>query len=58
MNPVNGSHRNTLLSTAKAIGRKYKNQLLQFKPLILTLNEEPGLHEVTTGILDFLEDRR
>jgi len=60
MNPSMSSHRATMLNTAKTIGMKYRyrKQLLQLKPLILTMNADVAVKDATDSILDMLEDRR
>lgn len=40
------------------VGRKYKDTLMQFQGLIKTLDADPAIKDMTTPILDYLEDRR
>lgn len=56
--PANYNYRSTILMTAKAIGQKFKRVLQQYKPLIVTLSNDPVLKDMVTSMLDFLEDRR
>ena len=46
-----------MLLAAKAVGQEHRNQLMRFKPLIIELDTDASLKDVTTGILDFLEGR-